>query len=76
MRWVQADLSVWDPGTQFDLVTTHYAHPAMPQLDFYDRIAHDNNRPGKVALIAVMRKILVIANAVARDHLKAQRQSA
>ena len=23
----------------FDLVTTHYAHPAMPQLAFYDRIA-------------------------------------
>jgi len=39
VRWVEADLSVWDPGTQFDLVMTHYAHPAMPQLDFYDRIA-------------------------------------
>ncbi|HEV7658192.1 MAG TPA: methyltransferase domain-containing protein [Mycobacteriales bacterium] len=39
VRWVQADLSVWDPGTQFDLVTTHYAHPAIPQLDFYERIA-------------------------------------
>jgi hypothetical protein len=30
---------VWVPGRQFDLVTTHYAHPAMPQLDFYDRLA-------------------------------------
>lgn len=39
VRWVEADLGVWDPGTQFDLVTTHYAHPAMPQLDFYERIA-------------------------------------
>jgi SAM-dependent methyltransferase len=39
VQWVEADLSVWDPGTQFDLVTTHYAHPAMPQLEFYDRIA-------------------------------------
>ena len=37
--WVEADLGGWDPGTQFDLVTTHYAHPAMPQLEFYDRIA-------------------------------------
>lgn len=37
--WVEADLSVWEPGTRFDLVTTHYAHPAMPQLEFYDRIA-------------------------------------
>jgi SAM-dependent methyltransferase len=39
VHWVEADLAVWDPGTQFDLVTTHYAHPAIPQLDFYDRIA-------------------------------------
>lgn len=37
--WVQADLSTWDPPTRYDLVTTHYAHPAMPQLDFYERIA-------------------------------------
>ncbi|SKB09034.1 SAM-dependent methyltransferase [Aeromicrobium choanae] len=39
VRWVEADLSTWEPDTRFDLVTTHYAHPAMPQLDFYDRAA-------------------------------------
>jgi SAM-dependent methyltransferase len=39
VRWVQADLSAWEPDTPYDLVTTHYAHPAMPQLEFYDRIA-------------------------------------
>ncbi|WP_410598998.1 class I SAM-dependent methyltransferase [Amycolatopsis sp. lyj-90] len=39
LRWVEADLSTWDPGMRFDLVTTHYAHPAMPQLEFYDRVA-------------------------------------
>ncbi|NUW31200.1 class I SAM-dependent methyltransferase [Nonomuraea sp. SMC257] len=39
LRWVEADLSVWSPDTRFDLVMTHYAHPAMPQLEFYDRIA-------------------------------------
>ena len=39
LQWVEADLSVWSPGTQFDLVMTHYAHPAMSQLEFYDRIA-------------------------------------
>lgn len=39
VEWVQADLSIWEPNTRFDLVTTHYAHPAMPQLEFYDRIA-------------------------------------
>ena len=26
-------------GRQFDLVATHYAHPAMPQLVFYERIS-------------------------------------
>ena len=37
--WVRADLSTWEPQARYDLVTTHYAHPAMPQLEFYDRIA-------------------------------------
>jgi len=39
VQWVEADLSMWQPDSRFDLVTTHYAHPAMPQLDFYHRIA-------------------------------------
>jgi SAM-dependent methyltransferase len=39
VEWVRADLSDWEPDTRYDLVTTHYAHPAMPQLEFYDRIA-------------------------------------
>lgn len=39
IRWIQADVSLWAPETRYDLVATHYAHPAMPQLDFYDRIA-------------------------------------
>ncbi|WP_426936577.1 class I SAM-dependent methyltransferase [Brevibacterium sp. LE-L] len=39
IRWVRADLSAWQPETRFDLVTTHYAHPAIPQREFYDRIA-------------------------------------
>jgi cyclopropane fatty-acyl-phospholipid synthase-like methyltransferase len=37
--WVRADLSAWEPDRRYDLVTTHYAHPAMPQLEFYDRLA-------------------------------------
>jgi len=40
VRWVEADLSTWTPETQYDLVMTHYAHPQLPQLDFYDRIAN------------------------------------
>jgi SAM-dependent methyltransferase len=51
LHWVEADLCVWHPGTRFDLVTTHYAHPAMPQLEFYDRIA-GWVAPGGTLLIA------------------------
>ena len=36
--------------------------------DFYDRLVNQNHRPGKTALVAVMRKILVTLNAVARDQ--------
>lgn len=39
VAWVQADLSVWEPDTSYDLVTTHYAHPSIPQLELYDRIS-------------------------------------
>jgi SAM-dependent methyltransferase len=50
VRWIEVDLSTWDPGTTFDLVTTHYAHPAMPQLAFYERIS-DWVSPGGTLLI-------------------------
>lgn len=40
-----------------------------PQLKtFYQRLVTDNKRPGKVALTAVMRKILVTLNAIAREN--------
>lgn len=42
-------------------------HPS-PFKDFYDRLVQQNHRPGKVALVATMRKILLAANAVARDR--------
>lgn len=35
---------------------------------FYQRLVTDNGRPGKVALTAVMRKILVTLNAIAREN--------
>lgn len=50
VQWVETDLGAWQPGTQFDLVTTHYAHPAMPQLAFYERIS-DWVAPGGTLLI-------------------------
>jgi transposase len=40
-------------------------NPAMKA--FYHRLTTENDRPGRVALTAVMRKMLVILNAIARD---------
>jgi 2-polyprenyl-3-methyl-5-hydroxy-6-metoxy-1,4-benzoquinol methylase len=39
VRWVEADLTSWEPEQQFDLVMTSYAHPAMPHLEFYRRLS-------------------------------------
>lgn len=58
------------PGVRralFNAARSAIAHPS-PFKDFYDRLVTTNRRPGKVALIAVMRKILVTANAIARDR--------
>ena len=41
-------------------------NPAMKA--FYNRLVTENKRPGKVALVAVMRKMLVTLNAIARDR--------
>jgi transposase len=50
----------------FNAARAAIRHPS-PFKDFYDRLVTQNQRPGKVALTAVMRKILITANAVARD---------
>lgn len=55
LEWVEADLAVWSPDRDFDLVTTHYAHPSIPQLDFYERIA-DWVAPGGTLLIVGHRQ--------------------
>ena len=39
VTWVEADLTTWEPDRSFELVTTFYAHPTIPQLAFYERIA-------------------------------------
>ncbi|MFI5708587.1 class I SAM-dependent methyltransferase [Kribbella sp. NPDC051620] len=39
INWLEADLTVWTPTTQYDLVTTNYAHPTIPQLAFYNRLS-------------------------------------
>jgi SAM-dependent methyltransferase len=51
IQWVEADLSVWEPGKQFDLVTTHYAHPAMSQLAFYERLSGWVARGGTLLIV-------------------------
>ncbi|MBV8838336.1 MAG: IS110 family transposase [Alphaproteobacteria bacterium] len=51
----------------FNAARAAIRHPS-PFRDFYDRLVEKNRRPGKVALTAVSRKILVTANAVARDR--------
>ena len=39
IRWVEVDASAWEPAQRWNLVMTNYAHPAIPQLDFYARLA-------------------------------------
>jgi SAM-dependent methyltransferase len=51
VQWVQADLTAWEPETTYDLVTTNYAHPAMPQLEFYDRVATWLAPGGKLMIV-------------------------
>lgn len=67
VEWVEADLGAWEPVGRFDLVATHYAHPAMPQLDFYDRIA---------AWVAPGGTLLVVAHYAADHHSHAPAQHA
>lgn len=58
------------PGVRralFNAARAAIRHPS-PFQEFYHRLTRQNGRPGKVALTAVMRKLLVTANAVARDH--------
>jgi transposase len=58
------------PGVRralFNAARAAIRHPS-PFREFYDRLVNENHRPGKVALTAVMRKILVTANAVVRDR--------
>ncbi|MFF0151769.1 class I SAM-dependent methyltransferase [Micromonospora sp. NPDC005203] len=59
VRWVEADLSRWQPDARYDLVTTHYAHPTMPQLDFYDRIA---------SWVAPAGTLLIVGHLHHQDH--------
>jgi 2-polyprenyl-3-methyl-5-hydroxy-6-metoxy-1,4-benzoquinol methylase len=39
IRWLVADLSVWQPPRQYDLVVSQYVHPDMPFGAFVARLA-------------------------------------
>lgn len=51
MTWVETDLTTWEPHERWDLVVTNYAHPAIPQLDFYQRISGWVARGGTLLIV-------------------------
>lgn len=51
VAWVEADLTSWTPDGPFDLVVTNYAHPAMPQLAFYERNSHWVSPGGSLLIV-------------------------
>jgi hypothetical protein len=53
---VEADLTSWEPGRQFELVATSYAHPAMPQLAFYARISGWVAPAGRLLIVGHLRE--------------------
>ena len=74
-----------DSGMRRGRAVTGYGRPGVRQVlfnaaraairfnpairAFFERLVGANKRPGKVALTAVMRKILVVLNAIARDGM-------
>lgn len=59
VTWVEADLTAWQPARQLDLVTTFYAHPAMPQVAFYERVSR---------WVAPGGRLLVVGHDAAPGH--------
>ena len=51
VTFTEADLTIWEPARQFELVATFYAHPAMPQHAFYERISRWVGRGGTLLII-------------------------
>jgi SAM-dependent methyltransferase len=39
ISWLVADLTVWEPPQQFDLVISQYVHPGVPFAEFVARLA-------------------------------------
>jgi len=64
VTWIEADLTTWEPDAGHDLVTTNYAHPAIPQLEFYQRISAWVAPGGTLLIVGHMRG----SNATANGH--------
>jgi SAM-dependent methyltransferase len=50
ISWLVADLTVWQPTQQYDLVVSQYVHPDMPFGDFVGRLA-EAVAPGGTLLV-------------------------
>jgi transposase len=59
----------------FNAARSAISHNPVMQA-FYQRLRDQNGRSGKVALVAVMRKMLVTLNAIARDNQPWKHQNA
>ena len=59
----------------FNAARSAICHNAVMKA-FYERLRDQNGRSGKVALVAVMRKMLVTLNAIARDNQPWKHQNA
>lgn len=76
VRWVEGDLSVWEPSARFDLVTTSYAHPATSQLELYDRIASWVAPGGTLLIVGHLHAPGALADGHDHGHLPPTEASA
>lgn len=56
LTWVEADLTTWEPDGRFDLVVTNYAHPSMPSVAFYKRLAHWVSPGGTLLIVGHLQE--------------------
>ena len=68
VAWVEADLSTWEPQRPYDLVTTHYAHPAMPQLAFYARLSRWVAPGGTLLVVGHLHSTSADTHGDGHDH--------
>jgi 2-polyprenyl-3-methyl-5-hydroxy-6-metoxy-1,4-benzoquinol methylase len=61
--WLVADLTVWQPPQQYDLVVSQYVHPDMPFGDFVARLAQ---------AVALGGTLLVVGHDHTDSHSAAQ----